>query len=85
MVTGCSTVRGYSTVRGCSRRADLLAADEDVVRVGVARVDGVGHRVKGADIGRELVDHVKVLPVLLGHHLIRVRVRVRVSSSATTR
>ena len=66
-------------------RSHLLAPDEDVVRVGVARVDGVGHRVKGADIGRELVDHVKVLPVLLGHHLIRVRVRVRVSSSATTR
>eukprot|EP00965_Chrysotila_dentata_P072174 2385434-Pleurochrysis_carterae.AAC.3 len=38
----------------------LLAADEDVVRVGPLLVVGVGHRVEGAEARGELVDDVKV-------------------------
>ena len=39
----------------------LLAADEDIVRVGVALVGRVGHRVERTEPHGELVDDVEVL------------------------
>ena len=39
----------------------LLAPDEYIVRVGVALVGGVGHRVEWTEPHRELVDDAEVL------------------------
>mmetsp|Transcript_57470 Transcript_57470/g.84309 ORF Transcript_57470/g.84309 Transcript_57470/m.84309 type:complete len:221 (+) Transcript_57470:344-1006(+) len=49
--------------------ADLLAADEEVVGVGVARVLGVGHGVEGARRRRVAVQNVKVGAVLFRDEL----------------
>mmetsp|Transcript_38683 Transcript_38683/g.82283 ORF Transcript_38683/g.82283 Transcript_38683/m.82283 type:complete len:212 (-) Transcript_38683:960-1595(-) len=43
-------------------RSDLLPAQENVVGVGPPVILRVGHGVEGADILRELVDDVQVLP-----------------------
>lgn len=48
-----------------SSRKNLLTTHEEVVRVGVAGVLGVGHGVEGTDGERELVQHEKVGVVLL--------------------
>mmetsp|Transcript_27721 Transcript_27721/g.59673 ORF Transcript_27721/g.59673 Transcript_27721/m.59673 type:complete len:326 (-) Transcript_27721:921-1898(-) len=47
-------------------RGNLLAANEDVVRVGPLGVGRVGHGVEGAQAGGELVDDVEVDPLDLG-------------------
>mmetsp|Transcript_16303 Transcript_16303/g.38788 ORF Transcript_16303/g.38788 Transcript_16303/m.38788 type:complete len:256 (-) Transcript_16303:673-1440(-) len=46
----------------------LLAADEDVVRVGDGGVAGVGHGVEGAQVRGELIDHVEVDALDAIHH-----------------
>mgnify|MGYP007054560256 CR=1 FL=1 len=65
-------------VDALAARDDLLAADEHVERVGVARVVGVGHGVEGARGRGVLVEDEVVGAVLLPHELAQAHLVARV-------
>ena len=57
----------------------LLAAEEDVVAVGVAWVVGARHRVEGPHVCGEAVEEVEVLVRVRVTVRVRIRVRVRIT------
>ena len=63
----------------------LLAAEEDVVAVGVAWVVGARHRVEGPHVCGEAVEEVEVLVRVRVTVRVRIRVRVRITVRVTVR